>query len=145
MIRRLVQDDVLALVSLTNLFSLVFEEHGPSVASETQLLNLLKSESFIALAAFSENTIVGGLTAYVLPVIYSDHPEAILYDLAVKPEFQRMGIGKRLINELKDYCVKNGIKIFFVMAEEQDEGAIEFYRATGGREQRVVNFLYELD
>ncbi len=74
---------------------------------------------------------------------YSNSSEIFLYDLAVKPEYQRMGIGKGLLQSLKEYCLKNGIKEFFVMAHEEDEHAIEFYRATGGRGERVVNFLYE--
>jgi hypothetical protein len=29
------------------------------------------------------------------------------------------------------------------MAHEEDEHAVEFYRATGGKSEKVVNFLYE--
>jgi aminoglycoside 3-N-acetyltransferase I len=89
-----------------------------------------------------EDEVMGGLTACGLPMYYSNRSEIFLYDLAVKPEYQRMGFGKGLIQSLKEYCIKNGIKEFFVMAHEEDEHAIEFYRATGGRGEKVINFVY---
>lgn len=141
-IKHLRKEDLADFQALINLFNAVFEEES-RIAGETHLLKLLSSQSFIALAALVENEVVGGLTAYELPMYYSDSSEIFLYDLAVKPEFQRMGIGKGLIQSLKEHCVKYGIKIFFVMAHEEDEHAIEFYRATGGKSEKVMNFLYE--
>ena len=75
---------------------------------------------------------------------YSENSEIFIYDLAVKPEYQRMGVGKSLIHKLKEYCVENGIVEFFVLAHEEDEHAIEFYRSTGGKREDVVNFLYKV-
>ena len=37
---------------------------------------------------------------------------------------------------------KNGINEFFVLAHEEDEHAVEFYHSTGGKSEKVVNFLY---
>jgi len=141
-IKHLTKEDLSKFTSLINLFNMVFEEES-KIGSEANSLKLLNSKYFIALVALTENKVVGGLTAYELPMYYSNSSEIFLYDLAVKPEYQRMGIGKGLLQSLKEYCLKNGIKEFFVMAHEEDEHAIEFYRATGGRGERVVNFLYE--
>jgi aminoglycoside 3-N-acetyltransferase I len=141
-IKQLTKEDLSTFNSLIDLFNMVFEEE-PRIRKEAHLLKLLGSNNFIAIAAISENEVVGGLTAYELPMVYSEYSEIFLYDLAVKPEYQRMGIGERLIQSLKDYCIKNGIKEFFVLAHEEDVHAIEFYRATGGKSERVVNFLYE--
>ena len=96
------------------------------------------------MAAFYENEIAGGLTAYELPMYYSNHSEILLYDLAVKAEYQRMGFGKRLIHALKEYCIRNGINEFFVLAHEEDEHALEFYRSTGGKSEKVINFIYDV-
>ena len=143
-IRRLTKEDLATFNSLINLFNLVFEEE-PKIGSEVNSLRLLNSAGFIAIVALVENEIAGGLTAYELPMYYSDSSEIFLYDLAVKPEYQRMGVGKGLLQSLKEYCVRNRIKDFFVMAHEEDEHAIEFYHATGGKAERVVNFVYELE
>jgi aminoglycoside 3-N-acetyltransferase I len=141
-IKRLTEEDLSTFKSLIDLFNLVFEEE-PKIRTEAHLLKLLGRNDFIAIAAISENEVVGGLTAYELPMVYSDYSEIFLYDLAVKAEYQRMGIGKKLLQSLKEYCIKNEIIEFFVLAHEEDEHAIEFYRATGGKSEKVVNFLYE--
>ena len=142
-VRKLVQEDVEAFKLLIHLFNEVFEEDEHSISSESQLSKLLSDNDFVVLAAFYENKVVGGLAAYELPMYYSEHSEIFLYDLAVRAEYQRMGIGKRLLQTLREYCVKNGIMEFFVLAHEEDEHAVEFYRSTGGKRENVVNFLYK--
>ena len=141
-IKRLTKEDLSTFNLLINMFSMVFEEGESDVRNDANSLRLLGSNNFIAIAAISENEVVAGLTAYELPMYYSEYSEIFLYDLAVKPEYQRIGIGKRLLQSLKEYCIKNGIKEFFVLAHEQDEHAIKFYRSTGGKSEKVVNFLY---
>lgn len=141
-IKLLTKEDLTEFISLVNLFNTVFEEES-KIGSEANLLDLLKNKSFIALVAIDEDKVVGGLTAYELPMYYSNSSEIFLYDLAVKPDYQRMGIGKGLLQRLKEYCTENGIKEFFVMAHEEDKHAIEFYHATGGKAEKVVNFLYQ--
>jgi len=142
-VRKLTQEDVSAFNSLVHLFNVVFEENETAIGTETNLLTLLSNDHFVAMAAFYENEIAGGLTAYELPMYHSDHSEIFLYDLAVKAEYQRMGVGKRLIHALKEYCIRNGINEFFVLAHEEDEHALEFYRSTGGKSEKVINFIYE--
>jgi aminoglycoside 3-N-acetyltransferase I len=142
-VRKLTEEDLSAFHSLVNIFNRVFEEAEPGVSSDTNLLQLLSNHDFVAIAALDENEVVGGLTAYELPMYSSERSELFLYDLAVKPEYQRMGIGKSLIRTLKDYCTSQGIDVFFVLAHEEDGQAIEFYRSTGGKSEKVINFLYE--
>ena len=141
-VRKLTREDVSAFHSLVHLFNMVFEEDETAIGTETNLLKLLSSDHFVAMAALYENEIAGGLTAYELPMYYSENSEIFLYDLAVKTEYQRMGVGKRLIHALREYCVKNGINEFFVLAHEEDEHALEFYRSTGGKSEKVINFIY---
>jgi aminoglycoside 3-N-acetyltransferase I len=142
-IKRLTKEDLSSFESLINLFNVVFEEEEPTIGSKANLEKLLGNSGFIALTAVSENEIVGGLTAYILPLYYSEPSEVFLYDMAVKSEFQRMGIGKGLLQRLKEYCVINGIREFFVMAHEEDEFAVDFYHSTGGKGEKVMNFVYE--
>lgn len=144
-VKQLTNKDLSTFTSLINLFNLVFEEEKPTVGSEANSLQLLNDNRFIAIVALAENKVVGGLTAYELQKYYSDTSEIFIYDLAVKAEYQRIGIGKSLLQSLKAHCLTHGIKEFFVMAHEEDEHAIEFYHATGGKSEKVVNFLYDAD
>ena len=142
-IRKLASQDLAEFRSLIDLFNRVFEVEQPVFASDSHLQRLLSSRAFIALAAFFENEVVGGLTAYELPMYQTDSSEILVYDLAIQPDYQRSGIGKQLLQHLKEYCNTSGIQTFFVLAHEEDEHAIEFYRATGGEGERVLNFVYE--
>ena len=141
--RRLHESDLSLFKSLIDLFNLVFEENRSNIGSDAVLAGLLGKPHFIAMAALAEKEVVGGLTAHELPMYYADRSEVFVYDMAIKPEYQRMGIGKELIRSLKAECSRKGVREFFVLAHEEDEHAIEFYHSTGGKSERVVNFLYE--
>jgi len=143
-IRKLTREDIFSFEALLHLFNIAFEEER-ALGSNAHLSTLLSDEHFIAMAAFSENKVIGGLTAYKLPMYYSDGSEIFLYDMAVHPDHQRKGIGKQLLDFLKEYCIQHGISVFFVLAHEEDEHALEFYRSTGGQREHVANFLYEIE
>jgi aminoglycoside 3-N-acetyltransferase I len=142
-IKRLNESELRSFKSLIDLFNIVFEEDRSNIGNDANLSGLLGNAQFIVMAALAEQEVIGGLTAYELPLYYADHSEVFVYDLAVKPEYQRMGIGKELIRSLKADCSRKGVREFFVLAHEEDEHAIEFYHSTGGKSERVVNFLYE--
>lgn len=142
-IKRLDESDLPRFKSLVDLFNMVVEENRWNIGNDAHLSGLLGDPHFIAMVALAEQEVAGGLTAYELPLYYANHSEVFLYDMAVKPEYQRMGIGKELIRTLKEQCRGNGVKEFFVLAHEEDEHAIEFYHSTGGKSEKVVNFLYE--
>jgi len=120
----------------------VFDIATITPISKTYAENLLANPDFIAFAAFRKDELAGGLTAYVLPMTYAEYAEVYIYDVAVKPEFQRMGIGKKLLAAIKDYCRQNEIKEIFVQADEADQCALDFYRAMGGIEEKVRHFTY---
>lgn len=143
-IRKLTDQDVSAFKALLLLFNQAFEEERDLSTTE-QLSALLNNRQFVVLAAFSGEEILGGLTAYELPLYYGNETEIFLYDMAVHPDHQRKGIGKQLLEFLKDYCAKNKINTFFVLAHEEDVHALEFYHATGGQREQVANFVYEIE
>ncbi len=140
-VKWLARADLHTFKSMIHMFSAVFEE-APGLGSDAHLIKLLESTSFLVIAAISEHEILGGLTAYELPMVHADGSEMILYDMAVRPEYQRMGVGRELIQSLKEYCLKHRIETFFVMTHEEDLHAVEFYHATGGKSEKVVNFIY---
>lgn len=68
-------------------------------------------------------------------------------DVVVKPEYQKKGIGRILINELLDYVNKNGIKgtgIFMELCAVPDK--IPFYEKFGfsANEAQRLKLMYEV-
>ena len=137
-IQHLGKTDLELFRELVRLFERVFDETGQDVPLE----GLLENPAFIAYAAIDQGKVWGGLTAYVLPSYHHSRPEVFLYDLAIDPDHQREGLGTRLIDALREHSRREGLGEVFVAAHERDKTALEFYRATGGREEKVVHFTY---
>lgn len=122
----------------------VFEE-GRGELSDGYLDRLLGREDFWAIAAFVDNDIVGGLTAHTLPMTRAEYSEIFIYDIAVRSDHQRKGIGRGLIEELRSQAAGMGIRELFVPADNEDVHALDFYRALGGEAAPVTIFTFTDD
>lgn len=141
----LTSNDLDTFIALIALFEEVFEMEDFVCPSKIHLSTLLAKEDFRAIVALSEGQVLGGLTLYFLPQYYAHKPLAYLYDLAVKTEFQRQGIGKQLMTFTQQYCKKAGFEEIFVQADKVDVHALNFYRATDPTgEEDVSHFYYRL-
>ena len=137
-IRRLGKTDQEPFQQLIGLFGRVFDEPGAVQGLES----LLENPLFIALAILEGEEVCGGLTAYVLPSYRQPRPEVFVYDVAIDGDYQRQGLGTKLLDALKSHVRDEGLGDIWVAAHERDGGAVAFYRATGGAEERVVHFTY---
>ncbi len=109
---------------------------------EDYVTELLRRVDFWALAATEEGAVVGGLTAHALPMTRNRSTELFIYDLAVRADRQRRGIGRALVAELLTLARKAGIDSVFVPAENEDTHALEFYRTIGGASSAVTFFTF---
>lgn len=125
----------------------VFEEDGER-ASDTATLedayvcSLLGRSDFFALAAIVDDGVVGGVTAHALPMTRSAAKELFLYDLAVREDHQRRGIGRALVLELLALARAENIEVAFVAADDEDEHALAFYRSLGAEASPVTFFTF---
>lgn len=142
-ISRLRENDLLLFIKLVELLNEVFEEYY-TVASKERLKKLLSKSEFYAIVIVKNDAIVGGLTAYELQRYYNDKSELYIYDMAVKTELHNQGLGKALINYLKDYGALKGIQTIFVEAHSEDIQAVKFYESTFGKSEKVDHFNFEL-
>ncbi|MEO8569561.1 MAG: GNAT family N-acetyltransferase [Ginsengibacter sp.] len=144
-IQKLSGHDIDKFEKLIRLFENVFEMENFTMPCRNHLQQLLEQDSFFVFVALASHDIVGGLTAYTLQQYYSTSPLVYVYDLAVKKEFQRRGIGKNLMTALTTYCIGLGIEEIFVQADAIDDHAIEFYHSTGATAEKVIHFYYPLN
>ena len=141
-IKRLAPEDLSVFSELTGLFTNVFETGKTVTADDKYLMTLLNNPDFVAIAIVCRNQVVGGATGYRLPMYISKSAELFIYDVAVDPAYQRQGLGTKLLTALKEYCQQNDIELMFVPANEEDVHALNFYQATGGQGEKVVQFSY---
>jgi aminoglycoside 3-N-acetyltransferase I len=141
-IRRLTVDDLATARATFAMLVEVFDEGGPVPLSEDYLGQLLGRESFWALAACVDDEVVGAITAHTLPMTRSPSSELFIYDLAVRPDHQRRGIGRRLVLDLCAAAARAGIATVFVPADDEDAHALAFYRALGGEPAPVTIFTF---
>ena len=107
--------------------------------SDEYLVNLLRNQHFIALAAFDNEIVVGGLAAYLLPKFEQARSEIYIYDLAVASDHRRQGIATALINQLKYEANELGAYVIYVQADYGDDPAVALYTKLGSRED-VMHF-----
>jgi len=72
-----------------------------------RLLHYFNTPSFIGFAAFMDKNIIGCLLGNVEPFFSGDY--FYLKEMFIAKEFQRNGIGSKLINQLKDELLKSKI------------------------------------
>jgi aminoglycoside 3-N-acetyltransferase I len=144
-VKRLGVKDALLFQKLIHLFHEVFEMDTYTGSDEVYLNRLLENDQFVVLVIWKGDEVVGGLTGYELSLYYGKYKELYLYDMAIKQTFQRKGLGAQLIAELRAYCQGKGIQDFFVEAHQEDIHALEFYRAAGGKAEKVVHFNFDTE
>jgi len=128
--------DLFAMMATT------FDEEAKPLG-EAYLRRLLSREDFWTIAAFVGEHLAGGLTAHALPMTRVEARELFIYDLAVHTPFQRRGVGRALVAALTESASALGVHTVFVPADDEDAGALEFYRAIGGQASPVTVFTFE--
>lgn len=144
-IRRLGAADAAIWQAVNHVYALAFEHEEAPAATLSGLAAILDSPSLWAFAVMDGDAVVGGLTAHVLPNLYTGGQMAMIYDIAILPQYQRQGLGMRLMQALQAHALASGVRDIWVPADEEDVHALDFYRKAGGRPSKVVHFDWELD
>ncbi|MEO1255114.1 MAG: GNAT family N-acetyltransferase [Bacteroidota bacterium] len=141
--RKLASNEVDLFEKCIRLFEEVFEMENFLIPSIDHLSKVLSDSAFMCFIAIEEQGIAGGLTGYRLQQYYTEKPLFYIYDLAVKQNKQRLGIGQKLIQCVNDYAKENGFEEMYVQADYNDEQAVSFYRKTRiSKEEKVLQFSY---
>jgi ribosomal protein S18 acetylase RimI-like enzyme len=140
-VRRLRGGDTDAAIRLNALFAEAFADPASyePAPDRSYFADILGRDEVVALVAETDDELVGGLVAYVLPKLEQERSEIYLYDLAVAEHRRRQGIATALIDELGRIASAVGAWVIFVQADYGDEPAIALYEKLGTRED-VMHF-----
>lgn len=121
----------------------VFNEDSAALGT-SYLKGLLSRSDFWAFAALVGKEVVGGITGFCLPLTRLERRELFIYDLAVKVDWQRKGIGRALFDSLRQAAAAEGIDEGFVLADDEDTHALDFYRTLGASSSPVTAFSFPI-
>lgn len=138
---RLAQGDVALAKAMFAMMAEVFEEPRAELADAYVAALLARTELWALAALEDDDVVVGGLTAHALPLTRLEGSEIFLYDLAVRVDRQRRGIGRRLVTHLREEAGAAYDNVW-VPADDEDEHALDFYRALGGEAAPVTIFTF---
>lgn len=127
---------------MTDMLGRAFEEvdtYSHKQPDDSYLESLLDKEHFIALAALSDDQVIGGLVAYVFDKFEQQRSEIYIYDLAVEETHRRKGVATALINKVRELARDYGTYVIFIQADYVDEPAVNLYTKLGEREE-VLHF-----
>jgi ribosomal protein S18 acetylase RimI-like enzyme len=91
----------------------------------------IRKGSRISLLAFGDT--IAGYANYGRNRARSLYYDGEIYELYLRPEFQGLGFGRRLFTAARRDLAHSGMKSVVVWALSDNEPAVEFYRALGGR------------
>jgi ribosomal protein S18 acetylase RimI-like enzyme len=141
-VRQLGSGDVPAMRRMLGVFAQAFGDEAAYLQrqpDDAYLARLLASPTFVAVAAWADDLVVGGLAGYVLPKFEQARSELYIYDLAVLETHRRQGVATALIEELKRVAAALQVYAVFVQADHGDAPAIALYTRLGVGEE-VLHF-----
>ena len=94
----------------------------------------------VSFVAETGDSMVGFIIARLAYVMIPFTKVCMLHSSLVDPEYQKRGIGVRLLGKLVDYCQDEGIDTIRALVEEKREELIRFVERQGFRRSPIVNF-----
>lgn len=128
----------------TNIADLSAQLGYPATAAEiaTRLKTLLQSEDHVVfVAADADDAAVGWIHAFLTQRVESD-PFIEIGGFVVSELYRGMGIGKRLLSAVEEWCRSRGVPKLRVRTRIEREDARAFYTGAGfilNKEQRVFD------
>jgi ribosomal protein S18 acetylase RimI-like enzyme len=108
---------------------------------------LLSDPRTLMLVAFDRERPVGLVLAHELPRRHGDRAKLFVYEVDVAETHRRLGIGKALLARLAELACERGIRVGFVLTDEDNLAANALYRSAGGTADADViwHFSYRAD
>src|ERR1700751_2256308 len=91
----------------------------------------IRKGSRVSVLVFGDK--IAGYANYGRNRARSLHFDGEIYELYLRPEFQGLGFGRRLFPAARRDLVQSALQSLIVGALSENENAVEFYRALGGK------------
>ncbi|HTZ06945.1 MAG TPA: GNAT family N-acetyltransferase [Gaiellaceae bacterium] len=106
---------------------------------------LLANDATYYLAAFENGEPIAQLLAYELIRRHGDGRMMLVYEIGVREEARRLGVGRALFDLLRKLCRERGVRRAFVITNESNEPAMAFYASLGATRASRDDVVLDLD
>ena len=131
-IREMEVDDLAAVFHLGE--RIFTSEENPTLYrtwDEFEVTSLFNSDPEFCLVAEADKAIVGFILGTTVTKTRSAWKYGYVVWLAVAPEWQRSGLGSRLFDKLAEKMIEDGVRIFMVDTDAENEPALNFFKKKG--------------
>lgn len=119
------------VISAINQVKVKSEEDNP-YANREAINQFLNNTNNFFLAALDNENVIGYAIAYSQNRLDTLSNMMCLYEIGVLKDYRRKGVGKSLINELKQLCKKESFMKMWVPTNISNKPACALYERTGG-------------
>ena len=102
----------------------------------------LKNQDNVLFLAFWEEKVAGFLTGHRLQRFDKRKAEVLLYEVGVRENFRKRGIGKTLIGELNNWAKEAGADEVWVLTNRSNTAAVALYQSAGGVTESQDELMY---
>lgn len=122
-VERMAADDLERVLGSAELFERPLDEEA--------VARFLGRDDHHLLIAYLDGTAAGFALAHELPRLDGAKPKLLLYEIGTAPRARRRGVGRILIESMKQLGRRRGARSMFVITEESNAAAAGLYVATG--------------
>jgi len=145
-IHRLKADDEADAIRAIHKLKPASERDGLDASPEHMRRLLEDDANYLIVATGPDDGPVGFLIAYRVPRVDRDQNMIYLYEIVVRPDCRRQGIGSQMIDLLKHESSPDDIMEIWVGTELGNTPARRLYESTGGKpgSDQIVEFFYKV-
>lgn len=123
-IRKFIQDDLSGICKLIN------SELGYNISNNdlgNRILQMQEANNYCIFVALEKNQVIGFIGTHIGLAFEISGKVMRIIALAVNSDYQKMGIGKRLIQEAEQFAIQNDVTVISVNSGLARTGAHIFY------------------
>lgn len=114
--------------------------------TQDRLTHLFESHGLRALLIYDGAQIIGTITYYETISTFSGDTGLYIEDMYIRSDYQRKGIGKKLLDSMIDETKKQGYSKLEWQCAVDNPGAMEFYKKMGAvKDETWKTFIYYIN
>lgn len=123
-----------------------FTKNYDSEGSPEELLNSFDLENWCLVSVYDDTLIAGAILALKTPGVHmleGSDDLMVVWDIRVKPEYRSQGVGKLLMDQIKDYARSKACCRLKIETQNINVAACRFYQKQGFVLTGINRFAYK--